>query len=102
MDIATIGCAVSVRTAAGVLDDYRIAFGVAGPVPIRCPHTESTAAGQQITMQLLDLIGETVAKDANPRTSWRASREFRMNIIEELARRATLKALHRAGEVIHD
>lgn len=97
MDIATIGCAVTLTTDAGRVSDYRIAYGVAGPVPIRCPQTERAVIGRQISPELLDMIAERVAGDVNPRTSWRASKDFRLNIIEELSKRATEQALQRAG-----
>jgi xanthine dehydrogenase FAD-binding subunit len=102
MDIATIGCGVSLKAEDGKLLDYRLAYGVAGPVPVRCPQTERAAVGQLISPELLELIGQTVGSDVKPRTSWRATREFRMNIIEELARRSTRKALQRAGEELND
>ncbi len=100
MDIATIGCAVNLKTANGCIEDYRIAYGVAGPVPIRCPKTEKHTKGTKISAQLLEQISKDVEADVNPRTSWRASKAFRMNIIKELSKRATEKALHRAGETI--
>lgn len=100
MDIATIGCAVTLKTAADTITDYRIAYGVAGPVPIRCPQTEKAVAGQKITPALLEMIAETVVGDVNPRTSWRASKEFRLNIIAELSQRATRQALDRASQGI--
>lgn len=96
MDIATIGCAVTVKTAAGKVTDYRIAFGVAGPTPIRCPKTEQAVLGRQLSAELFDFIAEIVISDVNPRTSWRAAKDFRLNIIQELAKRATHKALQRA------
>lgn len=96
MDIATIGCAVSLKTADGKVTDYRIAYGVAGPVPIRCSLTEKAVIGQELSSELLDMIAEKVIGDVNPRTSWRAAKDFRMNIIQELAKRATHKALQRA------
>jgi xanthine dehydrogenase FAD-binding subunit len=98
MDIATIGCAVTLKTTAGTMTDYRIAYGVAGPVPIRCPQTEKAVIGREISPELLELIAEKVAGDVHPRTSWRASKEFRMNIIAELSKRATAKALQRASQ----
>ncbi len=96
MDIATIGCAVCLKTAAGKLTDYRIAFGVAGPTPIRCPKTEQAVLGRELSVELFDFIAEQVVGDVNPRTSWRAAKDFRLNIISELAKRATHKALQRA------
>ena len=98
MDIATIGCAVSLKTDGGKVSDYRIAYGVAGPVPIRCPQTERAVIGQELSPDLLDMIAEKVAGDVNPRTSWRASKDFRMNIIEELSKRTTEQALQRGSE----
>jgi xanthine dehydrogenase FAD-binding subunit len=98
MDIATIGCAVNLKIKNGRLQDYRIAFGVAGPVPMRCPRAENMARGQALSSRLIEEISQAVTKEVTPRTSWRASREFRLNIITELAKRATIKALKRAGE----
>jgi len=98
MDIATIGCAVSLKTKEHKLTDYRIAYGVAGPVPIRCPNTEKAVLNKTISQALLNEISQTIESDVSPRTSWRASREFRMNLIKELSKRATIKALKRAGE----
>ncbi|OQY49957.1 MAG: xanthine dehydrogenase FAD-binding subunit XdhB [Desulfobacteraceae bacterium 4572_89] len=100
MDIATIGCAVNLKTKDHILTDFRIAFGVAGPVPLRCPKTESTVMNQKVSEDLLDKIYQTIEIDVNPRTSWRASREFRMNLIKELSKRATKEALLRAGEEV--
>ena len=97
MDIATIGCAVSLKTAGGRMTDFRIAYGVAGPTPLRCPTAEKTAAGQIISDTLLTKISDAVPQDLSPRTSWRATREFRLHIISELAERVTRTALERAG-----
>ncbi|MCP3874597.1 MAG: xanthine dehydrogenase FAD-binding subunit XdhB [Desulfobacteraceae bacterium] len=98
MDIATIGCAVCLKVKHHILADFRIAYGVAGPVPIRCLKTEKSVTNKKITLKLLDDISRFVAHDVSPRTSWRATKEFRMNIICELSKRATKKALNRAGE----
>ena len=100
MDIATIGCAVSLKTKNYILTDFRIAYGVAGPVPIRCPKTESMSINKKVCKTLLDEIAQTIEDDVSPRTSWRATREFRMHIIKELSKRATKKALIRAGEQV--
>jgi len=36
-------------------------------------------------------------EDVNPRTSWRATREFRLHIQGELARRCLVESIRRAG-----
>ncbi len=97
MDIATIGCSSVCKVENGRLIDLRLAFGVAGPVPLRCTSTEEMAAGEEINSQLLDKIADNVRNDVNPRTSWRASKEFRLQIITELARRVTVQAIKEAG-----
>ena len=35
--------------------------------------------------------------EVNPRSSWRASKEFRLQLIEELAKRGLAEAIRRAG-----
>lgn len=97
MDIATIGCAVSLKTSGGRMTDFRIACGVAGPTPLRCPTAEKNAVGQIISDTLLTKISDAVPQDVSPRTSWRATREFRLHLISELAERVTRTALDRAG-----
>ncbi|MBU1342413.1 MAG: xanthine dehydrogenase FAD-binding subunit XdhB [Proteobacteria bacterium] len=98
MDIATIGCAVSLKTCNHLLTDFRIAYGVAGPVPMRCSKTENSVLNKRVSQNLIEDIFLSIETDVSPRTSWRASREFRMNIIKELSKRVTKEALIRAGE----
>jgi xanthine dehydrogenase FAD-binding subunit len=97
MDIATIGCAALCRVKDGVLEDLRIAYGVAGPVPARCKKGEAYGMGQKISKDLLIEIAEIVPEDLNPRSSWRASKEFRLHIIKTLASRVIEKAIVKAG-----
>jgi xanthine dehydrogenase FAD-binding subunit len=95
MDIATIGCAVNLKLNNKRIEDYRIAYGVAGPVPMRCPDAEAFVKDKEISESLLRELADNIEKDVNPRTSWRASREFRIHIIKELAVRVTEQALKR-------
>lgn len=101
MDIATIGCACAVSIRNGHVDDMRLAFSVAAPTPIRCIRAETVAKGQSASpdhlASLRDLVRNTVRADVQPRTSWRASAEFRHHIIATLAGRVLEEALHRAG-----
>lgn len=99
MDIATLGCAVNLRLSEDktVIEDYRIAFGVAAPTPVRCHNTEKAVAGQKISEKLLRSIGLLALEEVNPRTSWRASKEFREQLIRENSYRATVEAIKAAG-----
>lgn len=99
MDIATLGTSVNVRLSPDkkTVERARIAFGVAGPVPLRAVTAETLAAGQPVSEDLADRFAQAVKEDINPRDSWRAARDFRMHIAVESARRAFLEAVKRAG-----
>ena len=99
MDIATTGCSVNVKLSADkkTLEDVRIAYGVAGPVPMRCPTAEALAKGKAVSAEVVEAFGQAVLEDINPRDSWRASKAFRQHIAVELAKRALQKSIELAG-----
>ena len=100
MDIATIGCSAVCKVEDEVLTDLRLAYGVAAPVPIRCKDTEDKIRGHKVSTQLLDDIADAVADDVSPRTSWRAAKDFRLQIIATLAHRVVKRAILNAGGTI--
>ena len=100
MEIATLGCAVRVKLSPDktVLEDVRLAYGVAAPTPVRCHEAEEALRGKQVSdASIYDLFAEKALAQVNPRTSWRASREFRLQLIGELARRALKTSITLAG-----
>ena len=99
MDIATLGCSVNVKLSDDkkTFTDIRIAYGVAGPVPMRAVHAEETGRGLEVTEENIGKIGDTVLEDVTPRDSWRASKAFREHISKLLCKRALKEAVRRAG-----
>ena len=99
MDIATLGTSVNVRLSADKqsVERARVAFGVAGPVPLRAVTAEALAAGQPVSEELAERFAKAVKEDINPRDSWRAAKDFRMHIAVESAKRAFIEAVKRAG-----
>ncbi|MEG2512837.1 MAG: xanthine dehydrogenase FAD-binding subunit XdhB [Acetivibrio sp.] len=99
MDIATTGCSVNVKLSEDkkTIVDARIAYGVAGPVPMRTPTAEALVKDQPISKEICKKFGEAVLEDINPRDSWRASKAFRCHIGEVMAERGLEKAIVRAG-----
>lgn len=99
MEIATLGCAVSVKLTEDKkhIQDLRLAYGVAAPTPIRCHTTEEAVKGMETGEALAQAVGKGALEEVNPRSSWRASREFRLQLVEELGRRAVKKAVINAG-----
>ena len=102
MDIATLGTSVNLRLSADkrYVERARIAFGVAGPVPLRARTAEAAANGQLLTEELAERFAQAVREDIQPRDSWRAAKDFRMHIAVESAKRAFLEAAKLAGGVL--
>ena len=100
MDIATTGCSVNVKLSGDgtAIEDARIAYGVAGPVPMRAPSAEAAVRGKPVEEATVEAFGKAALMDVNPRTSWRASREFRLQLVEELAKRALRESIRRSGD----
>ena len=102
MDIATLGCSVNVRLAPDkkTIARARIAYGVAGPVPMRCPSAEEAAKDKPLTLATAEEFSLSVLKDIHARDSWRASKAFREHIAVEMAKRCLIESIKRAGGVI--
>ncbi len=99
MDIATLGCSVNVRLSPDkkTIERARIAYGVAGPVPMRAGSAESVANGSSVCKDVIERFGLAVLNDINPRDSWRASKAFRQHIAVEMAKRCLLESVRLAG-----
>lgn len=99
MDIATCGCSANAKLSPDgkTIVDARLAYGVAGPVPMRAPSAEAAARGKPVCRETVEAFAKAALDDVNPRTSWRATREFRLHLAEELARRALTEAIKRSG-----
>ena len=85
MDIATLSCSV-----------VRITFGVAAPVPYRCVETEEKLKGRILDESFYQELEESIRGEIHPRNSWRASRDFRLQIGGEIAKRALLRTVELA------
>lgn len=99
MDIATLGCSVNVKLSLDkrCMEDVRIAYGVAGPIPLRAVHAEELGKGREVSAEAIEEIGNAVLQDITPRDSWRASKAFREHIAKVLCKRALKEAVLRSG-----
>lgn len=99
MDISMLGCAVNLKLSADkkYVEKLCLAYGVAAPTPIRARTAEKEAEGALFNEELLEKVSKLAQEDAMPRTSWRASKEFRLHLLGELCRRAMRTAAKRAG-----
>ncbi len=99
MDIATLGCSVSCKlnNERTHIEEVRLAYGVAGPVPMRCPEAEKAVKGVVISETLFESFAKTALTEVRPRDSWRASKILRLQLAEELSKRALKEAIRKAG-----
>jgi xanthine dehydrogenase FAD-binding subunit len=99
LDIATLGCSANVRLSADgrTIERARFGYGVAGPVPMRAAGAEAAATGRPAGTEAAEAAARAALQDVQPRTSWRATKEFRVHLAGELAKRTLAEALKRAG-----
>ena len=99
LDIATNGCSVNVRLSPDkkTFERVRIAYGVAGPIPMRAPSAEAFLNGKEVTMENVVAFSQKVLEDINPRDSWRASKALRQHVAVESAKRCLIESVERAG-----
>jgi CO/xanthine dehydrogenase FAD-binding subunit len=101
MDIAIACAAVVLKLDRGVVQEARIALGGAGPTPIRALSAENYLTGQPVGPENISRAGKMAADDSNPRTSSRASREYRLAVIPVLVERTIRVALERQHDGSH-
>lgn len=101
MDISTLGCCVTCKLNPGKnsIENVHLAFGVAGPIPMRCPKTEEAIKGTEISGEMLNVFGQLAMEEVKPRSSWRASKEFRLQLVYELSKRALKEAIEKSGGI---
>ena len=98
LEIATMGCCCLVKLGAdkSTIDDIRLAFGVAAPTPMRATGAEDAVRGLSAT-EAVEKIGELAQAETHPRDSWRASKDFRLQLIGEMSRRSLIEAARKGG-----
>jgi xanthine dehydrogenase FAD-binding subunit len=99
MEIATLGCATGVKlnVEKNKIADFKISYSVAAPTPRRCNSLESLLIGKDISEETINLIKPENIEELKPRDSWRASKDFRLQLIKEIGRRTAIEAIRSQG-----
>jgi aerobic carbon-monoxide dehydrogenase medium subunit len=96
LDISVVGVATQVELDNNICSDVKIALGTAAPTPIRAIAAEEFIRGKVITEETAAKAGKISRTECNPRIdSFRASVEFRRNLVEVLTKRALLNSINR-------
>ena len=99
MEITTLGCAVRAKLSADkkTIRDVRLAYAVAAPTPVRCLKAETFLKGKPADDAAASKeFADIALTETSPRSSWRASKEFRQQLIHELAERALRESVEKA------
>ena len=82
---------VSVQS--GICTSAKVILGAVGPTFIECTTAEKFLAGKTISESIAEHAGELAVEAAQPRTSTRASAEYRRSLIQILVKRCLLEAV---------
>jgi CO/xanthine dehydrogenase FAD-binding subunit len=98
MDMTTIGVSafVTLDEEARVFRDVKIALASSAPVPMRVRNAEAVLRGRPCDDDALEEAAAAVCAEANPRNSWRATRDYRFALLKNLTKRAIRTARRNA------
>lgn len=96
MDIAVVGCAVSLNVDGGKIASARVALGAVAPTPLLVPAAADAIIGTALDEGALKALAAAAEAACNPITDRRGTVEFRTEVAGVLAVRAAKKAFERA------
>ncbi len=94
-----LGCAVWLKLSddLAVIDDARVCIGPVAPVPVRAAEVEAALKGERVSDSLLGEAVRVAREALHPRASkYRATSDYRVEMIEVLLQRALALAIERA------
>jgi len=97
MDLAQVGVAVclSFDSEKRICRGAKIALGAVASKPIRVSKAEQILLNKEMSEAVGKEAGKMAAQEASPRSSIRASKEYRREMIEVLTKRAVMAAYNR-------
>ena len=96
MDIAVVGCAVSLRSDNGVITEARVALGAVAPTVLLVDECAEAIIGTKLDDAAIKKLAQAAEKACNPIDDKRGTIEFRTDIAGVLAVRTAKKAYDRA------
>lgn len=98
LTLPILNCAVRVELLDGCFQHTTVALGPVASIPFRAKNTESYLDGKLVTQQNITEAGYIAQRESNPHDNpLRASRNYRLDIIPVILRRALEKAVERAN-----
>ena len=98
MDIAVVGCGVSIALSEDrqTCLQARIALGAVAPTPLLVERAGALLANQKVSEKTIEEAAATAQAAARPITDLRGTAEYRRHLVGVLTRRALHSAMERA------
>jgi xanthine dehydrogenase FAD-binding subunit len=96
MTTAGVGALVICDEQRRKIHEVKIALASSAPIPMRAKNAEAALRGRPYGDDALEEAASLVCEEADPRTSWRATRDFRMELLKTLTTRAIRGAWQKA------
>ena len=96
MDIAVVGCAVSIEIENEIIINARVSLGAVAPTALLLEDAAEKIIGSKLENNALDLLAEEASKACNPINDKRGTIEFRTHVAGVLAKRTAKIAYDRA------
>ena len=96
--LALVNAASSLWVRNDKFNDVRISLGAVASVVIRCPKAEESLEGQPVSEDGIQNAGRIAVTEAKPIDDFRASIQYRKNLIDVLTRRTLQGAVELANE----
>lgn len=98
MDIAVVGCAVSLTRDGDKITEARVSLGAVAPICLLVDAANTALIGSKLDEAALEALGAAASAACNPIDDKRGTVEFRTDVAAVLAKRAAKIAYDRAGE----
>jgi len=92
-----VSAVVTLDEPRGTIRDVRLTLANSAPTVVRARGAEQALRGIRPSKAALAEAAETASREASPRDSWRANRDYRLVLIRTLTRRAVATAYDRAS-----
>ena len=96
--LALVNVAAALELDKGKILEPRIALGAVAPTPIRALKAEAHLAGQKPTADLIDEAAQIAVTETKPIDDFRASANYRRQLIRRLTQRVLTQSLEIAAE----
>ncbi|HYC88234.1 MAG TPA: FAD binding domain-containing protein [Thermoanaerobaculia bacterium] len=98
LDISSFTAAMLMKRTDGRIDSMRLAYGGVGPVVLRLKKTEEFLEGKPVTKDTFAEAGEIAREEIAPISDVRGSREFRLQLAENILTKFYYDACSPRGE----